>query len=114
MLDEGNVHNLMEEGGPRAALEKHLDLNRENNNHIRIISCGGDGTTGWILSVMDSMNIPAGICPVVRYQFTLSITLHKFSFIFDKCTIRNDDFNFELLNCSKTSIHRHYSSWHWE
>ena len=75
MLDEGNVHNLMEEGGPRAALEKHLDLNRENNNHIRIISCGGDGTTGWILSVMDSMNIPAGICPVCRYQFTLYITL---------------------------------------
>ena len=78
MLDEGNVHNLMEEGGPRAALEKHLDLNRENNNHIRIISCGGDGTTGWILSVMDSMNIPAGICPVGRYQFNLSITLLNF------------------------------------
>jgi len=65
VLDEGNVHNLMEEGGPRAALEKHLDLNGENNNHIRIISCGGDGTTGWILSVMDSMNIPAAKRPYI-------------------------------------------------
>ena len=113
MLPNENVHNLMEEGGPRAALEKHLDLKRENNNHIRIISCGGDGTTGWILSVMDSMNIPAGICPVGRYQFTLSITLLKSRFS-EKYTILSDDFNFELLNFSKTSLHWHYSSWHWE
>ena len=61
VLDSGNVHNLMEEGGPRAALEKHIDLSRTDNNHIRIISCGGDGTTGWILSVMDTMKLPAGI-----------------------------------------------------
>ena len=61
MLESGNVHNLMEEGGPRAALEKHIDLSRTDNNHIRIISCGGDGTTGWILSVMDTMKLPAGI-----------------------------------------------------
>ena len=60
VLDHGNVHDLTEEGGPKSALTKHLDSSKPNNNHIRIISCGGDGTTGWILSVMDAMNLPAG------------------------------------------------------
>ena len=71
MLPEENVHNLIEEGGPKSALEKHLDLNRPNNDHIRIISCGGDGTAGWILSVMDSMKIPAGIYIFYNYLFAV-------------------------------------------
>ena len=60
ILDPNDVHNLTEEGGPRLALEKYLDLNKPLDNRIRIISCGGDGTAGWILSVMDNMNLPAG------------------------------------------------------
>ena len=51
----------MEDGGPKAALTKHCDPNNPSFNQIRIVSCGGDGTTGWILSVMDSMNLPEGI-----------------------------------------------------
>ena len=50
----------MDEGGPKSALTKHLDSSKPDNNHIRIISCGGDGTTGWILSVMDAMKLPSG------------------------------------------------------
>ena len=60
VLDAENVHNLTEDGGPKLALTKHLDASKPHNNQIRIISCGGDGTTGWILSVMDAMNLPAG------------------------------------------------------
>merc|ERR1712141_832008 len=37
------------------ALEKH-----KNEEDLRLIACGGDGTVGWILSVMDSMTFPKG------------------------------------------------------
>ena len=84
ILDPNNVHNLTEEGGPRLALEKYLDLNKPLDDRIRIISCGGDGTTGWILSVMDKMNLPAGkkcyynLLPIISYHFSGDI--HCLSF----------------------------------
>ena len=58
ILNSENVHNLIEEGGPKPALQKLCDINKERKHLIRIVSCGGDGTTGWILSVMDAMNLP--------------------------------------------------------
>ena len=60
ILDSEHVHDLTEDGGPKLALTKHLDVSKPHNKQIRLISCGGDGTTGWILSVMDAMNLPAG------------------------------------------------------
>ena len=58
----------MEDGGPKRALEKHCDLNKELDSRLRIVSCGGDGTTGWILSVMDSMNLPEGRYHIFEYN----------------------------------------------
>lgn len=55
ILDEDRIYNLCEEGGPRKALEDH-----KRTDNLRIIACGGDGTVGWILSVMDSMTFPRG------------------------------------------------------
>lgn len=54
------VYNLSEEGGPRKALEDHRDT-----KNLRIIACGGDGTVGWILSVMDAMDIPPAERPAI-------------------------------------------------
>lgn len=50
VLDETRVYNLSEDGGPLKALQEHLET-----DNLRIIACGGDGTVGWILSVMDKM-----------------------------------------------------------
>ena len=33
-------------------LEKHKD-----KKNLRVIACGGDGTVGWVLSVIDDMNL---------------------------------------------------------
>ena len=60
VLKPENVYNLMEDGGPKRALEEHCGAGKEVSSQLRIISCGGDGTTGWILSVMDSMNLSQG------------------------------------------------------
>jgi len=59
ILDENKVYNLSD-GGPRQALEEHGQ--KEN---LRLIACGGDGTVGWILSVMDSMSFPPGKTPAI-------------------------------------------------
>jgi len=48
-LDEGRVYDLSD-GGPLRALQEH-----SQTDNLRIIACGGDGTVGWILSVMDEM-----------------------------------------------------------
>jgi len=57
ILGESRVYNLNDEQnpGPKKALEKHI-----YEEDLRIIACGGDGTVGWILSVMDSMTFPRG------------------------------------------------------
>lgn len=57
ILNEDRVYNLSDEDhpGPAKALEDHKDV-----EHLRLIACGGDGTVGWVLSVMDSMTFPKG------------------------------------------------------
>lgn len=55
ILDEDRVYNLSEEGGPANALLQH-----QRTENLRIIACGGDGTVGWILSVMDGMTFENG------------------------------------------------------
>lgn len=52
ILDSSRVYNLAEEG-PKRALEEHW-----GKPNLRIIACGGDGTVGWILSVMDALDLP--------------------------------------------------------
>jgi len=59
ILDENKVYNLSD-GGPRQALEEH-----GHKENLRLIACGGDGTVGWILSVMDSMSFPNGKIPAI-------------------------------------------------
>ena len=64
------MYNLLE-GGPRKALEDHCvnveaTSNGERNSDFRLIVCGGDGSIGWALSVMDTMNIPVG--KIFMYQ----------------------------------------------
>lgn len=56
-LHKDNVFDLTK-GGPKPGLEKHKD-----KKNLRIIACGGDGTVGWVLSVIDEIdfgeNLPA-------------------------------------------------------
>jgi len=60
ILGDERVYDLKEGGGPRQALEDHQAV-----DNLRIIACGGDGTVGWILSVMDSMSFPSGTPPAI-------------------------------------------------
>nr|XP_043891870.1 diacylglycerol kinase zeta isoform X3 [Solea senegalensis] len=50
-------------GGPREGLELFAKV-----PNLRILACGGDGTVGWILSVLDQLNIrpqpPVAILPL--------------------------------------------------
>jgi len=49
-LHKDNVFDLTK-GGPKAGLEKH-----KHKKDLRIIACGGDGTVGWVLSVIDEID----------------------------------------------------------
>jgi len=57
LLGEEKVYNLCDDQnfGPKKALEDYKDV-----DNLRIIACGGDGTAGWVLSVMDNMEFPNG------------------------------------------------------
>ena len=61
-LIEENVFDLSQ-GGPKLGLEKH-----RNNPELIVICCGGDGTAGWILSVLDDLRFekrpPIAIMPL--------------------------------------------------
>uniref|UniRef100_A0A8C2WYH4 Diacylglycerol kinase n=1 Tax=Cyclopterus lumpus TaxID=8103 RepID=A0A8C2WYH4_CYCLU len=50
-------------GGPREGLELYAKV-----PNLRILACGGDGTVGWILSVLDELKLrpqpPVGILPL--------------------------------------------------
>ncbi|XP_039989744.1 diacylglycerol kinase zeta [Xiphias gladius] len=50
-------------GGPREGLELYAKV-----PNLRILACGGDGTVGWILSVLDQLNLrpqpPVAILPL--------------------------------------------------
>jgi len=59
ILDEDRIYDLSN-GGPKKALEDH-----GHKDNLRLIACGGDGTVGWILSVMDSMSFPPGQTPAI-------------------------------------------------
>nr|CAD7426429.1 unnamed protein product [Timema monikensis] len=62
LLNPRQVFDLTQ-GGPRMGLE----LFRKAPN-LRVLACGGDGTVGWILSVLDQINItpapPVGVLPL--------------------------------------------------
>jgi diacylglycerol kinase (ATP) len=49
-LNKDNVYDITK-GGPEPGLEKH-----KHKNNLKIIACGGDGTVGWVLSVLDEMD----------------------------------------------------------
>ncbi|XP_068116417.1 diacylglycerol kinase zeta isoform X2 [Hyperolius riggenbachi] len=53
----------LSQGGPREALEMYRKL-----PSLRILACGGDGTVGWILSVLDQLRLfpppPVAILPL--------------------------------------------------
>lgn len=49
-LQKDNVFDLTK-GGPMPGLEKH-----KHKKDLRIIACGGDGTVGWVLSVIDQVD----------------------------------------------------------
>ena len=43
-------------------------------------ACGGDGTVGWVLSVMDSMSFPSGT-PAIGKLFTFKVYNYIQSFL---------------------------------
>ncbi|CAI9564459.1 unnamed protein product [Staurois parvus] len=53
----------LSQGGPREALEMYRKV-----PSLRILACGGDGTVGWILSVLDQLHLfpspPVAILPL--------------------------------------------------
>ncbi|XP_053922640.1 diacylglycerol kinase zeta isoform X2 [Cuculus canorus] len=53
----------LSQGGPREALELYRKV-----HNLRILACGGDGTVGWILSILDQLRLnpppPVAILPL--------------------------------------------------
>ena len=63
LLNPRQVFDLIQSGGPRAALELYRDV-----PNLRILTIGGDGTASWILSHLDdvgmSNKIPVAVLPL--------------------------------------------------
>nr|XP_033813648.1 diacylglycerol kinase iota [Geotrypetes seraphini] len=61
-LNPRQVFDLLQEG-PREALELFMKV-----PNLRILACGGDGTVGWILSILDELHLspqpPVAILPL--------------------------------------------------
>lgn len=53
LLNPRQVFDLIQSGGPKAALELYRDV-----PNLRILTIGGDGTASWILSYLDEVGIP--------------------------------------------------------
>lgn len=53
LLNPRQVFDLIQAGGPKAALELYRDV-----PNLRILTIGGDGTASWILSYLDEVGIP--------------------------------------------------------
>ncbi|XP_059578790.1 diacylglycerol kinase zeta isoform X4 [Alligator mississippiensis] len=53
----------LSQGGPKEALEMYRKV-----HNLRILACGGDGTVGWILSILDQLRLnpppPVAILPL--------------------------------------------------
>lgn len=53
----------LNQGGPKEALEMYRKV-----HNLRILACGGDGTVGWILSILDQLRLnpppPVAILPL--------------------------------------------------
>nr|XP_025037560.1 diacylglycerol kinase zeta [Pelodiscus sinensis] len=53
----------LSQGGPKEALEMYRKV-----HNLRILACGGDGTVGWILSILDQLRVnpppPVAILPL--------------------------------------------------
>ena len=62
LLNPRQVFDLTQ-GGPRAGLEMFRKV-----PNLRVLACGGDGTAGWVLSVLDQIGIspapPVGVLPL--------------------------------------------------
>lgn len=62
LLNPRQIFDLTQ-GGPKLGLELY-----RNVHNLRILACGGDGTVGWVLSVIDQIGmspVPAvGVLPL--------------------------------------------------
>ncbi|XP_046651629.1 eye-specific diacylglycerol kinase-like isoform X4 [Daphnia pulicaria] len=62
LLNPRQVFDLTQ-GGPRAGLEMFRKV-----PNLRVLACGGDGTAGWVLSILDQIGIspapPVGVLPL--------------------------------------------------
>ena len=83
LLNPRQVFDLTD-GGPGPAIEmfRHVP-------NIKLLACGGDGTVGWLLSVLDKVTIdppPAvGVLPLGNFEFSRSfliVLIFKFRKIF--------------------------------
>ena len=63
LLNPRQVFDIMEHGGPEPAIEMFRRV-----ANARLLACGGDGTVGWLLKVMDKMQLaaqpPVGVLPL--------------------------------------------------
>ena len=50
-LHKDNVFDLTK-GTPKVGIEKH-----KHKKDLKVIACGGDGTVGWVLSILDEMRL---------------------------------------------------------
>ena len=94
ILKDGKVYNLLD-GGPRKALEDHcinskVSKDEGGKSDFRMIVCGGDGSIGWVLSVMDMMKIPIG-----KRRFYSTYTTNNKTRLF--CRYSNDTFPFQNI-----------------
>ena len=112
ILKDGKVYNLLD-GGPRKALEDHCINSKVSHDEggksvLRMIVCGGDGSIGWVLSVMDIMKIPLG---KHRYYSTYA-TNNKNQYRFF-CRYSNNTFPFEK-HFRTSAGYWYYSPRHWK
>ena len=79
LLNPRQVFDLTD-GGPGPAIEmfRHVP-------NIKLLACGGDGTVGWLLSVLDKVTIdppPAvGVLPLGNFEFSRFFLIFRFFLI---------------------------------
>ena len=82
LLNPRQVFDIMD-GGPQPAIEMFRKV-----AGARLLACGGDGTVGWLLKVMDQMQLaaqpPVGVLPLGTgndLSRSLGKTLSHFNFL---------------------------------